>query len=134
MLTPKLDAAAEERDPEQFDPTVNIRGMYPGKDSLIDPPYEILKDYDAIDLPVFTCSARDYVRLTRSSLHRIVEEFSLTSMLQTKSKVMETRPVSPTSRTLAYPNFRNGARHSLYHLVNAQHAISWLTSRLLQQL
>ncbi|KAI0786384.1 hypothetical protein C8Q75DRAFT_771545 [Abortiporus biennis] len=39
------DAAAEERDPNSFDPTVNLR------------------DYDAIDLPVFTCSARDYVRL-----------------------------------------------------------------------
>ncbi|KJA29987.1 hypothetical protein HYPSUDRAFT_196279 [Hypholoma sublateritium FD-334 SS-4] len=40
------DAAAEERDPENFNPNHNIR------------------DYDAIDLPVFTCSSRDYVRLT----------------------------------------------------------------------
>lgn len=39
------DAAAEQRDPDGFDPTVNLR------------------DYDAIDLPVFTCSARDYVRI-----------------------------------------------------------------------
>ncbi|GJE84682.1 nuclear GTPase SLIP-GC [Phanerochaete sordida] len=39
------DAAAEQRDPDAFDPTVNLR------------------DYDAIDLPVFTCSARDYVRI-----------------------------------------------------------------------
>ncbi|KAH8106194.1 hypothetical protein BXZ70DRAFT_422562 [Cristinia sonorae] len=39
------DAAAEERDPDSFDPTVNLR------------------NYDAIDLPVFTCSSRDYVRL-----------------------------------------------------------------------
>ncbi|KAG6813480.1 hypothetical protein H0H92_010505 [Tricholoma furcatifolium] len=39
------DAAAEERDPDNFDPTQNIR------------------DYEAIDLPVFTCSSRDYVRL-----------------------------------------------------------------------
>lgn len=39
------DAAAEERDPENFNP---------GSD---------LRDYDAIDLPVFTCSSRDYVRL-----------------------------------------------------------------------
>ncbi|VDC06880.1 unnamed protein product [Peniophora sp. CBMAI 1063] len=39
------DAAAEARDPENFDPTVNVR------------------NYDAIDLPVFTCSSRDYVRL-----------------------------------------------------------------------
>ncbi|KAK0468295.1 uncharacterized protein EV420DRAFT_1473993 [Desarmillaria tabescens] len=41
------DAAAEERDPDNFNPSVNIR------------------DYDAIDLPVFTCSSRDYVRLTK---------------------------------------------------------------------
>ncbi|KAI0079668.1 hypothetical protein K474DRAFT_1683062 [Panus rudis PR-1116 ss-1] len=39
------DAAAEQRDPNNFDPTVNIR------------------DYDAIDLPVFTVSSRDYVRI-----------------------------------------------------------------------
>ncbi|KAF8974240.1 hypothetical protein BDZ97DRAFT_1945601 [Flammula alnicola] len=39
------DAAAEERDPENFNPNSNLR------------------DYDAIDLPVFTCSSRDYVRL-----------------------------------------------------------------------
>ncbi|KAH9951754.1 Dynamin family-domain-containing protein [Amylocystis lapponica] len=39
------DAAAEERDPDAFDPTVNVR------------------NYEEIDLPVFTCSARDYVRL-----------------------------------------------------------------------
>ncbi|KAK0486897.1 hypothetical protein EDD18DRAFT_1192269 [Armillaria luteobubalina] len=41
------DAAAEERDPNNFNPSVNIR------------------DYDTIDLPVFTCSSRDYVRLTK---------------------------------------------------------------------
>ncbi|KAF5370055.1 hypothetical protein D9758_001123 [Tetrapyrgos nigripes] len=40
------DAAAEERDPANFDPSVNLR------------------DYNAINLPVFTCSSRDYVRLT----------------------------------------------------------------------
>ncbi|KAG6857364.1 hypothetical protein H0H87_005667 [Tephrocybe sp. NHM501043] len=39
------DAAAEERDPDNFDPSHSLR------------------DYDAIDLPVFTCSSRDYVRL-----------------------------------------------------------------------
>ncbi|KZT72577.1 hypothetical protein DAEQUDRAFT_685625 [Daedalea quercina L-15889] len=39
------DAAAEQRDPDSFDPTQNLR------------------DYDAINLPVFTCSARDYVRI-----------------------------------------------------------------------
>ncbi|KAG5641399.1 hypothetical protein DXG03_005335 [Asterophora parasitica] len=39
------DAAAEERDPDNFNPNENLR------------------DYDAIDLPVFTCSSRDYVRL-----------------------------------------------------------------------
>ncbi|ESK97641.1 hypothetical protein Moror_17503 [Moniliophthora roreri MCA 2997] len=40
------DTAAEQRDPDNFDPTQNLR------------------DYDAINLPVFTCSSRDYVRLT----------------------------------------------------------------------
>ncbi|KIY51603.1 hypothetical protein FISHEDRAFT_11570, partial [Fistulina hepatica ATCC 64428] len=40
------DAVAEERDPDNFDPTQNIR------------------DYDAVDLPVFTASSRDYVRIT----------------------------------------------------------------------
>ncbi|KAI0758261.1 Dynamin family-domain-containing protein [Irpex lacteus] len=39
------DAAAEQRDPDNFDPTVDVR------------------DYNAINLPVFTCSSRDYVRL-----------------------------------------------------------------------
>ncbi|KAG2135905.1 uncharacterized protein EDB93DRAFT_1303704 [Suillus bovinus] len=40
------DAAAEERNPNSFDPTQNMR------------------NYDEIDLPVFTCSSRDYVRIT----------------------------------------------------------------------
>ncbi|KAG1892548.1 hypothetical protein F4604DRAFT_1699937 [Suillus subluteus] len=40
------DAAAEERNPNSFDPTQNLR------------------NYDEIDLPVFTCSSRDYVRIT----------------------------------------------------------------------
>ncbi|KAI0721894.1 Dynamin family-domain-containing protein [Cerioporus squamosus] len=39
------DAEQEQKNPDTFDPTVNIR------------------DYEAIDLPVFTCSARDYVRI-----------------------------------------------------------------------
>lgn len=39
------DAAAEERDPDNFDPAVNLR------------------DYSSINLPVFTCSSRDYVRV-----------------------------------------------------------------------
>lgn len=45
VLSPLADAAAEERNPDTFDPTVNLR------------------NYDEIDLPVHTCSARDYVRL-----------------------------------------------------------------------
>ncbi|KAG2047441.1 hypothetical protein BDR06DRAFT_985189 [Suillus hirtellus] len=40
------DAAAEEQDPEAFDPTQNLR------------------NYDEVDLQVFTCSSRDYVRIT----------------------------------------------------------------------
>jgi hypothetical protein len=59
-----LDAAAEERDPDSFNPNVNLRSKY-------HPPWFLLfvklismpPDYDEIDLPVFTCSARDYVRL-----------------------------------------------------------------------
>lgn len=39
------EAAAEEKDPENFDPSKQIR------------------DYSKIDLPVFTCSSRDYIRL-----------------------------------------------------------------------
>ncbi|OAX43900.1 hypothetical protein K503DRAFT_846915 [Rhizopogon vinicolor AM-OR11-026] len=39
------DAAAEERNPDSYDPTQNLR------------------NYDEIDLPVFTCSSRDYVRI-----------------------------------------------------------------------
>jgi hypothetical protein len=39
------DAAAEARDPENFDPTVSIR------------------NYGDIDLPVFTCSSRDCIHL-----------------------------------------------------------------------
>ncbi|KAJ3773109.1 hypothetical protein FB446DRAFT_18931 [Lentinula raphanica] len=41
------DEAAEARDPEHFDSSFNQR------------------DYEAINLPVFTCSSRDYVRLTK---------------------------------------------------------------------
>ncbi|KAK7061658.1 nuclear GTPase SLIP-GC [Favolaschia claudopus] len=41
------EAAAEERDPANFDPSVAIR------------------DYEAIDLPVFTVSSRDYVRIKK---------------------------------------------------------------------
>ncbi|KAJ7667949.1 hypothetical protein DFH06DRAFT_1280748 [Mycena polygramma] len=41
------EAVAEERDPDNFDPSVALR------------------DYDAIDLPVFTCSSRDYVRIKK---------------------------------------------------------------------
>ncbi|EMD41186.1 hypothetical protein CERSUDRAFT_91948 [Gelatoporia subvermispora B] len=39
------DAAAEQQDPDNFDPSVNLR------------------NYNEIDLPVFTCSARDYIRI-----------------------------------------------------------------------
>ncbi|CDO74067.1 hypothetical protein BN946_scf185043.g117 [Trametes cinnabarina] len=39
------DAQQEQENPDTFDPTVNVR------------------DYNAIDLPVFTVSARDYVRI-----------------------------------------------------------------------
>jgi hypothetical protein len=39
------DADAEQRNPDTFDPTLNRR------------------DYDQIDLPVFTCSSRDYIRI-----------------------------------------------------------------------
>ena len=61
-LTHGTDAAAEQRDPDSFDPTVNLRGM------SIDDGKKFASsrsdsDYDAIDLPVFTCSARDYVRI-----------------------------------------------------------------------
>ncbi|KAJ7276327.1 hypothetical protein B0H12DRAFT_1084814 [Mycena haematopus] len=41
------EAAAEERDPANFDPSIPIR------------------DYSAIDLPVFTVSSRDYVRIKK---------------------------------------------------------------------
>ncbi|KAJ7507726.1 hypothetical protein B0H11DRAFT_1968347 [Mycena galericulata] len=41
------EAAAEQRDPENFDPSVALR------------------DYDTIDLPVFTVSSRDYVRIKK---------------------------------------------------------------------
>ena len=59
-----LDAAAEERDPENFNPSSHLRGrfIYSAKISSLNLIYSIL-DYDAIDLPVFTCSSRDYVRL-----------------------------------------------------------------------
>jgi hypothetical protein len=59
-----LDAAAEERDPENFNPSSHLRGrfIYSVKTSYLILIYSTL-DYDAIDLPVFTCSSRDYVRL-----------------------------------------------------------------------
>ena len=59
-----LDAAAEERDPENFNPSSHLRGrfIYLVKTSSPILIYSTL-DYDAIDLPVFTCSSRDYVRL-----------------------------------------------------------------------
>ena len=59
-----LDAAAEERDPENFNPSSHLRGrfIYSVKTSSFFLIYST-PDYDAIDLPVFTCSSRDYVRL-----------------------------------------------------------------------
>ena len=59
-----LDAAAEERDPENFNPSSHLRGgfIYSVKTSSLFLIY-LTPDYDAIDLPVFTCSSRDYVRL-----------------------------------------------------------------------
>ena len=59
-----LDAAAEERDPENFNPSSNLRGrfIYSITMSSLILTYSTI-DYDAIDLPVFTCSSRDYVRL-----------------------------------------------------------------------
>ncbi|KAL0070833.1 hypothetical protein AAF712_002054 [Marasmius tenuissimus] len=48
LMVLRTDAAAEERDPDNFDPSKKLR------------------DYDKIDLPVFTCSSRDYVRLNNS--------------------------------------------------------------------
>ncbi|KAK1224421.1 hypothetical protein PQX77_012717 [Marasmius sp. AFHP31] len=47
LIVLQTDAAAEERDPDNFDPSKKLR------------------DYDKIDLPVFTCSSRDYVRLNK---------------------------------------------------------------------
>ena len=64
LLLVLLDAAAEERDPENFNPSSHLRGrfIYSAKSSSYILIYSTL-DYDAIDLPVFTCSSRDYVRL-----------------------------------------------------------------------
>jgi hypothetical protein len=50
------EEAALERDPDNFDPSVRLR------------------DYDAIDLPVFTVSARDYVRITGKRNFRHFQE------------------------------------------------------------
>ena len=63
-LLVRLDAAAEERDPENFNPSGHLRGKFicSVKMSSLILIYSTL-DYDAIDLPVFTCSSRDYVRL-----------------------------------------------------------------------
>lgn len=44
------EQAALERDAESFDPTIALR------------------DYDAIDLPVFCVSARDYARINSESI------------------------------------------------------------------
>jgi len=57
-----LDAAAEERDPDSFNPNVNLRSKF-SSPSHVQDLTSIPLDYDEIDLPVFTCSARDYVRL-----------------------------------------------------------------------
>lgn len=59
-----LDAAAEERDPENFNPSSHLRGRF--IQSVTTLALNLIfstLDYDAIDLPVFTCSSRDYVRL-----------------------------------------------------------------------
>ena len=56
------DSAAEQRDPANFDPTVNLRGTLSLK-IWAWYTHDVSIDYDAIDLPVFTCSSRDYVRI-----------------------------------------------------------------------
>jgi hypothetical protein len=59
------DAAAEERNPDSFDPSINLRGNQ-SRSALfcaaLIPIYII--DYSIIDLPVYTVSSRDYVRIT----------------------------------------------------------------------
>jgi hypothetical protein len=59
-----VEAAAEERDPANFDPSVAIRGMLYSFVPCSKPiqAYDST-DYEAINLPTFTCSSRDYVRI-----------------------------------------------------------------------
>jgi len=62
-LTFYVDAEAERRDPATFDPSVNLRGTV----RTFAVPISQLNnriDYARIDLPTFTVSARDYIRLT----------------------------------------------------------------------
>lgn len=65
MVALHTDAAEEARSPETFDPSVDVRGQSISK-LAFDLILTILWiDYNSIDLPVFTASARDYVRITK---------------------------------------------------------------------
>lgn len=57
------DAAAETADPNQFDPEGNLRGGLPLDYNYLTKTYASLSDYDSVNLPVFTCSSRDYTRI-----------------------------------------------------------------------
>jgi hypothetical protein len=55
--------AAMERDPDNFDPSQDARGK-PPTSSISSSVLRWIADYDAIDLPTFTVSSRDYIRIT----------------------------------------------------------------------
>lgn len=63
------DATAEERDPENFNPNTNIRGRLSALSASFHAHPDLCIDYDAINLPVFTCSSRDYVRIKGRFFH-----------------------------------------------------------------
>jgi len=77
------DAAAEERDPENFDPTVNLRGNI----LAFVPSYQCVDvrlDYNSINLPVFTCSSRDYIRIKGKLSSFFVDLYSSPALGQVK--------------------------------------------------
>lgn len=99
-LTFDVDAASEQRNPDTFDPSVNIR------------------DYEKIDLPVFTCSSRDYIRLKGLPVSIIM--ICQLTQVQARSKETENHRVSLVSKRLVSRLCKHGVIRSPCPLESVQ--------------
>jgi hypothetical protein len=103
------DVAAEERDPNAFDPTINLRGRYCSDDR--------------------SCSTDSFYQTMHQSNCRFTQ-FRLATMSASRgrSRVTASRPASPTQQTPGSPTSRTGATRLRSARASAPHAPSTSTS------